>query len=161
MEEGDHTVSTTFAHNALGRSLRVYLAGPITDADSVHEGWRAELTTRLRTKYGIIAMSPMAGEDYPDRFGVGPKYVSQVLTTRDWWMCSKADVVLANFENSVKASIGTVIELGWASARGVSVLAVIPPGNIHEHPMIHSVATWVATDMEEAVGILRGLNGWL
>lgn len=150
-----------FMHNALGRSLRVYLAGPITDADSAHEGWRAELTTRLRTQYGIVAMSPMAAEDYPDRYGVGEKYINQVLTTRDWWMCSKADVVLANFENSVKASIGTAIEIGWASARDVPVLAVIPPGNIHEHAMIKSTAAWIATDLEEAVGILRGLNGWL
>ena len=135
--------------------LQVYLAGPITGFEDT---WREELANLLRYKYSIVAVLPQAGELYIDELGI--KDPANVLTTRDKWMCTKSDVVLANFTDSVKASIGTCIELGWANLAGVPIIAVIPPGNIHTHPMIESLVDFNVPDLDEAVRILRGLAGW-
>ena len=137
--------------------LQVYLAGPITDADP-EDVWRHELRTHLRFKYGIVAVLPQAGALYTEHLGI--ENPAPVLTQRDKWMCQQSDVVLANFTGSEKASIGTCIELGWANLAGVPIIAVIPPGNIHTHPMIESLVDFNVPDLDEAVRILRGLAGW-
>lgn len=136
--------------------LQVYLSGPITGFEGE---WREELRTELRYKHGIVAVLPEAAELYTEKLGI--KNPAPVLTIRDKWMCTKSDVVLANFTGSVKASIGTCIELGWASMADVPILAIIPEGNVHSHAMIESVATFIVPDLEEAINILRGLQGWL
>ena len=135
--------------------LQVYLAGPITGFEDT---WREEFANLLRYKYSIVAVLPQASELYTEQLGI--KDPSTVLTTRDKWMCTKSDVVVANFTDSVKASIGTCIEIGWASLADVPIIAVIPSGNIHDHAMIRTLATFVVPNLDEAVKILRGLSGW-
>lgn len=142
-----------------GTSMQVYLAGPITHAvDSV--SWREMLSVILRYKYGIVAVLPMAGADYA-QFGAREEDTASILTLRDKWMTTKSDAVLANFTGSKKASIGTCIELGWANEAGVPIIAVIPEGNIHNHPMVDSIIDFKVETLEDALGVLRGLNGKL
>lgn len=137
--------------------LQVYLAGPITDADP-EDVWRHELRTHLRFKYGIVAVLPQAGALYTEHLGI--ENPAPVLTQRDKWMCQQSDVVLANFTGSEKASIGTCIEIGWASLANVPIIAVLEKGNVHDHAMITSLVNFRVDTLEEAVPILRGLQGW-
>jgi len=136
--------------------LQVYLAGPITGFEN---SWREEYQSELRYKYGIVAVLPQAQERYEEELGIID--AAPVLTQRDKWMCTKSDVVLANFMGSVKASIGTCIEIGWANMAGVPIIAVIPEGNVHSHAMIKSLSTFTVKDLQQATSILIGLQGWV
>lgn len=136
--------------------LQVYLAGPITGHEDT---WREKLQSELRYKYGIVAVLPQASELYAEELDIARP--APVLTVRDRWMCTKSDVVLVNFTGSVKASIGTCIEIGWASEAGVPIISVVPIGNIHNHDMIESLSTFLVQTIEEATTILRGLQGWV
>lgn len=137
-------------------AMQVYLAGPITGFEDT---WREDLASVLRYRHGIHAFLPQAGELYKEKYSI--ENPAPVLTQRDKWMCTKSDVVLANFTGSTKASIGTCIELGWADASGVPIISVIEDGNIHSHDMVLSVSNFVVCTLVEAVNILRGLNGWV
>lgn len=136
-------------------SMQVYLAGPITE---ILDDWRASFTTEMRYKYAITCVSPLAGELYEEKYGT---VAAPVLTTRDKWMATQSDVVLANFLDSTKVSIGTCIEIGWASQAGVPIVAIVPVGNVHNHAMIDELVTMKVETLEEAKNVLRALNGGL
>lgn len=138
--------------------MKVYLAGPITEDRGDREDWRDEATTVLALDQ-IDAKSPKPLLRYTEEYGVAPLDAETILTVRDFWFATKCDVVLANFENSTKASIGTCIELGWASASEVPIVSVIPEGNVHVHPMVLALSTWRAYDLEEGLRIVCALNG--
>lgn len=99
----------------------------------------------------------MEASKYTAEYGIhdpGP-----VLTQRDKWFCEKADVVLANFEHSEKPSIGTCIELGWADEAGTPIVAAIPDGNVHEHPIVLNVVKFRTRTLNEAARVVLGLAG--
>lgn len=116
--------------------MEVYLAGSMTHQSAADVGWvqRAE---ELLHANNIGTVVPHDKEDYAREYDVySGVNLNNILTTRDKWAATGCDIVLANFGSATKASIGTSIELGWADEAGVPIIAVIPSGNIHEHPMV-------------------------
>lgn len=138
--------------------MKVYLAGPITGVDPLEPDWRDE-AEQLLAPDRIISLRPTAMARYEQMYGIKRKYSEMVLTVRDHKMCTGADVVLANFEGSTVASIGTSMELGWASEAGVPIIGVVPNGNIHCHAMILSVLTFRAYNLDEGLRIVQSLAG--
>lgn len=54
-------------------------------------------------------------------------------------------------------SIGTMVELGWASAAGIPVLLVMPTGNVHDHPFTRALCNYRVSTIEEASDLIGAL----
>lgn len=145
--------------------MDVYLAGPITGLD--YEGavdWREATRARL-ADHGIMAWSPMRAKEYLraeralDARGYSEHALStaRAITTRDRWDCMRADIVLANFVGAGRVSIGTVLELAWADAARVPVVAAMEGGNVHEHAMVLELIGFRAETLEDAVDLVLAL----
>jgi len=154
----------------------VYAAGPIRGATyDEAEGWR-EKAARWLAPYDIHVVSPMRGKDYlktvgllggPSGTGGAPESVvanEKAIFRRDRWDVERSDLVLANFEetpvfpnlslggNEVQiSSLGTAMEIAWADAFRVPVVAVIPKGNVHDHPLIRHGCMMVVETLDEAL----------
>lgn len=135
-----------------------YLAGPITEDRVERQDWREDTRDELLEE-GIEALLPYPAQAYSDTYGGLSGNANMVLTIRDNRYTTQCDVVLANFEYSDKASIGTAIEFGWASEAGVPIVAAIPRGNIHEHPMILSLVTVRTYTLRDAIDVVKALGG--
>lgn len=138
--------------------MRVYLAGPMTHTEDEGAGWMKSASDLLR-HVGITPVLPMPTHEYTDRYMIRAEVVDKVLTIRDKWAATTCDVILANFSHAIKASIGTSIELGWASQAGVPIVGVVPEGNVHEHPMVLSLLSIRTLDLGTAVRAVVALNG--
>jgi len=67
---------------------------------------------------------------------------ARAIMVRDYEDCKNADLVFANFLNCNRLSIGTIMEMGFAYAHRIPVVAVMKPGNIHSgHPMMEEAFT--------------------
>lgn len=139
--------------------MKIYLAGPIThtDVDDMGVGWRLEVREVLE-EAGHKCLLPLESATYFDRFGI--KDPAPVLTVKDRWFCTKSDLVLANLLPATKASIGTSIELGWADQARVPIVCVMDEHNVHNHPMVHELCTFIVPTMEEAVNIFLALGDY-
>lgn len=133
--------------------MKVYLAGPITGLtfDDAND-WRTDVEHELE-RYGIEALNPLRGKEHlagigplPDVFDGASAALRQDLEDID-----AADLVLAHFLGAERPSIGTCIELGYAYARGVPILAVADVDNPHSHMFVQYVSTFWATTLDEAL----------
>jgi nucleoside 2-deoxyribosyltransferase len=149
----------------------VYLAGPITGL-TYDEGadWRLHVGGQLLA-HGIAAYSPLRAKHYlraigvldnagqPDSayLGLNPLSEPKGITTRDRFDCMGKDMVLANFLGATQVSIGTCIELGWADAARVPIVAVMEEDNVHRHAMVNEVAGFIVGTLEEAVAVITAV----
>lgn len=140
--------------------MQVYLAGPMTHLEDEGSGWRQEVKEILENE-GFDVVLPHQQLEYELAYDLptGVAASDKILTVRDRWAAMESDVVLANFEQASKASIGTSIELGWANAADVPIVANIPSGNIHDHPMVTSIVDFLVHDLDSAVKIVMALGG--
>lgn len=146
--------------------MKVYLAGPISGQTyDQAEGWR-EFARRALETHGVEAFSPMRAKEYLKYEGTIGPYVqspnvmssAKGITTRDRWDCTRADVVLANFaEDGGRVSVGTCVELGWADLARVPVVAVLPEGNVHEHPMVEELVGMRVDTLGEALEVIKAM----
>lgn len=159
---------------------RVYLCGPISGltADGARE-WRGAAEHLLKHKfdtelYGrrmavgdrpVTVLSPMrfksklpAGALPPEGFNdLGPLYTNRGIFGRDRNDVRTSDVILAYFAGAERVSIGSVMELGWADAWNIPVVAVLDP--LHDHVFVKQVATALCKDLDEAVESVLSILG--
>lgn len=138
------------------KNKSVYLAGPITGHSySEATDWRKEFKEFFEDN-GIEAYSPMRGKAFlmdhkqmPDAFE--GEYLSNMktVTMRDRDDATKCGLVLFNFKGAKKGSLGSAIEVGWADAHNVPMIAIMEQGNPHWHGMIREMAL-VVPDEETA-----------
>lgn len=160
---------------------RVYLCGPISGltAEEAVNNWRTEAAFKLDhvTIPGIRSsawplrlprmrvLSPMRfktnlppGKLPPEGFtDLGPLYTNRGIFGRDRNDVRTSDVVLAYFAGAERVSIGSMIELGWADAWNIPVVAVLDP--LHDHVFVKQVATAVCKDLDEAVQATLSILG--
>lgn len=136
---------------------RMYLAGPITGLTYDHgQDWR-ELVSSLMPE--VQTLSPLRGKEYLRAHGVlessylevHPLSTAKGITARDRNDVKTSHLVFANFLGAERVSIGTMIELGWADAFRVPVVAVMEEDNVHRHAMAEQIAGWVVDDIDTAV----------
>ncbi len=147
--------------------MRIYLAGSITGKgiQEVFEYW--DKTKTMFEDMGYQVFTPMMGKGHyrtakkSERFDKASGYTNPISTdhaivARDKWMCTQmVDIVYANLTTSGdKVSIGSCMEIAWASQAGKQVIISMPKGNIHEHAFILESATIVFETHEEAVEYL-------
>jgi nucleoside 2-deoxyribosyltransferase len=147
--------------------MKVYLAGPITGHTyDGAEDWRA-LAREVLGRHGIEAFSPLRGKEYLRAEGMIGAYVQSEavmsspkgITTRDRWDCTRVDIVLVNFVGAERISVGTCIELGWADGARVPIVAVMPEGNVHEHPMVEELVGFRVHTLGEALALITTMDG--
>lgn len=145
--------------------MRVYLAGPISGLTyDGGQSWRTDAQHQLQA-LGIDAYSPLRAQSFLRSVGVlaattisaDPLGTAKAMTLRDRWDVQHADMVLMNLHGAVKPSLGSMIELGWANAWGVPVVAVMEPGNPHEHVMVSELVTFAVESLEQAIVVIAAV----
>ena len=151
--------------------FKVYLAGPITgltfeDAADWREYAKQKLAT-YREGFGILGYSPLRAKDYLLERGIlsghPDAYTDQVLSsakgilTRDHWDVSTCDMVLVNFLGATSVSIGTVMEIAYASAYRKPVVVAMERDNVHVHAMLTESVGWVVDDLDYACDLVKAI----
>lgn len=145
--------------------FQVYLAGPISGVS--YDGatsWRDHITDNIDA--AIACYSPLRGKAYLEGHEALPEtYDAQLLSTqsaimtRDHRDVARADAVVAYLKGADKVSIGTVMEVAWAYAYRIPVVAVLEDGNLHDHPMMREALRYgyVLDDLSEVIPVLEQL----
>lgn len=145
----------------------VYLAGPISGlsyGESVD--WRDE-AKHILADYGIHALSPMRAKHYLSTAkAIADEYPQHVLsnsrgiTTRDRFDTQRASLVLVNLLGAERVSIGTMLEVAWADAARVPIVAAIEEeGNIHDHAMVRELVGFRLPTLSEAYAVVVAILG--
>ena len=146
---------------------RIYLAGPITGCSfDGCTNWREgfiKLMNDLNSsgKFDLSqvqCLSPMRGKDYlaaeKEIFHDYPEHVlscQRGIMTRDFFDCTRVDLVVANLAGAPMVSVGTVMEIAWAFQSRIPVIAVMEPtGNLHDHPMVREALGFRAETLQAA-----------
>lgn len=83
------------------------------------------------------------------------------VVQRDLWDVARSDVLLMNLGGAETASIGCMVELGWARAHSRFTIVVLPAdergagANPHDHLFVHELASAVVADLETALAIIE------
>jgi len=142
----------------------VYLAGPITGLSFDNcTDWRDQVKGWLDPD--ITAYSPLRAKSYLlGQTTVKDSYDEYILSTqrgiytRDLYDCRNRDLLFVNFLGAKKVSIGTVMELAWATAFNKPIVLVMEKeGNVHEHSMVREACPMRVETLEEGVFVTRAL----
>lgn len=149
--------------------MKVYLAGPITGLSFAGcTDWRQYAQQKLLPAEGL---SPMRGKEYLKELqnisGTGEEYahfgplsLPRGVMTRDYFDCSRADVLLVNLLGAKDKSAGTIMEMAWAFKDQTPVVCAIEPkGNPHDHMMVNESIGFRCTSLDEAIHMTRMVLG--
>ena len=65
--------------------------------------------------------------------------------------------MLFNFLGADRVSVGTCIEVGWADAARRPMVAVMEPGNMHDHAIVRSCVPFIVATLDEAVDLIHAI----
>ena len=141
--------------------MRIYLAGPISGC-SFDEcvDWRDHFKTLIPKS--IQCLSPMRGKDFLKAKGIindsyesdGPMATQRGIMTRDFFDCTRSDIVIANLLDTKIVSVGTCMEIAWAFMNKTPLIAIMEEeGNLHDHPMIREAVGFRVTTLEDAANV--------
>jgi len=148
---------------------KVYLAGPIAGLNYAGATEWRDIAKRELNAVGIEAYSPMRAKQYLKgvaSFSVdGDEYKTlsvlssnRGITTRDRFDCTRVDVVLAYLLGAERVSIGTLMEIAWADAARIPIVAVMEDkGNVHDHGMVSECIGFRCTTLEEALNVTKAI----
>ena len=148
----------------------VYLSGPITGLTykQARFGWRKEVGDRL-AEASIPVLSPMRHEghlaeleakkitnasiDPINHFFSQPK----MIVAKDFLDIDMSEVMLVNFIGAKKVSQGTVAEMGYAYAKGKTIITVLDKDNVHNSVFVREMSDAVLDNMDDALHIVQSL----
>ncbi len=147
-------------------NLSIYLAGPITGQTGEGVISRLEEKITILSDFGYTVYHPMLGKmelrtevEFKPGGYEHPIANDHAIFLRDYWMVSQADVILADLSTSGdRVSIGTMMEIAWASHMSKHVVLVMPVGNVHDHAFVRQAATIRFIDIEDAYDYLKELS---
>lgn len=146
---------------------KVYLAGPIGGCTyDEAQDWRRTISDLLYSKSdgAIHGYSPLRGKGVLKSVGTlstmaysfySPLGTSKAILARDFNDCRTADLVIANLlahDEGAPPSLGTVMEIGFAYALQVPILAIHDciDNPVANHAMVESAVDFWATNLDEA-----------
>ncbi len=148
--------------------MRIYLSGPISGtAREEISRWRQRVIEMLPRRVEVFdpASSPydaslaFASEESPSA-ALGRLMHGRLVVDRNKHMIQSSDVVLANFLDADRASIGSIGELFWANAFRVPIVIIREQsGNVHDHAMLNAIASVVASSLEEGCDAVLNVLG--
>lgn len=142
---------------------KVYLAGPITGLSfGESTDWREYINNRFKVEAPqIFGFSPLRGKKYlKEHKQIAPEYdqwplsTARGITERDKFDCKTSDIVLVNLLGAQSVSIGTVLEIGWASANGIPVVTVMEDDNVHNHAMVRETSSFVVDSLDKGFDVV-------
>jgi len=99
----------------------------------------------LRSQSYIVGEKVLANTYDEDPFCTGKS-----ITLLDHHDVKRCDLLLVNYLDAKKVSIGTVMEQAWAYAYGHPVVVVMEENNPHFHCMVEETSTMVFDDLMDA-----------
>lgn len=150
--------------STLVKSDLVYLCGPITGAtfEECRFGWRQDVAKQLYME-GIQTLNPIRQlkikEMKLDNLGKMPSGGAEVgvlstgrgLTERDRFDTFRSTLIFCNLLGATKISVGSMIELGWADAKRIPIVACMEEDNLHRHGMVEALCPWIVPTLEEGI----------
>ena len=148
------------------RELTIYCAHPISGQtwDQVCEYYNK--TKEILLELGYNVLHPMTGKsdirvEINQRFQPtdfkSPFASNHSIFERDKWMVSNADIVYLNLTGAKIVSIGSMMELAWASLLGKYTIVVMDEENIHKHAFVLEAADIVLNNEKEVFNYLKKL----
>lgn len=148
---------------------KVYLAGPISGLsyEEARNGWRKEFAGYL--DFNLKPLSPMRQEGHLAEIksidGHGYDYnqlsTDKGIVAKDILDIERCDLVVFNFLDASRVSIGSIWEMGYAFARAKPIILVMESGkdvqNIHDHLFVTEAAAFRCTTLKEAAEIANAL----
>lgn len=137
----------------------IYLVGPVIGL-GIHgmQDWRQEERKKLEPM-GFRILSPLAGEAllWPDGKIVAktpkgvPADVARSVFNADRARVAQSDILLCNFKDAKKVSIGSIFEMAWGFEWNKLIIVVAGKRNIHMHPWVRGIlAGPIFSHMNEA-----------
>lgn len=140
----------------------LYLAGPMSGMSWAQAtSWRNVIHELLGSAFEI--RDPFRGK--PDLEGMDhlPHNAESIfggdraIFRRDRHDVRGADVVLTCFLHAQQASIGTCVELGWADAWQIPVVTLMDEDNVHSHPFVREISSFLVHRLGDALNVLLSL----
>lgn len=143
-------------------SYHVYLAGPITGCTYEEcVNWREDFLRSMPKS--IKCCSPMRGKtsrgstcreeaDVNAARGASDGFLrtDAAIMHRDYFDCTRADVIVFNFLGATRVSVGTVMEAAWGYQNHTPMVFIMEPnGNLHDHPMMRQCIGFRCATVEE------------
>ena len=143
---------------------KIYLVHPISglSADVVFEYYKD--TEAKLTEMGYDVLTAMYGKSYlrcEKEFRASgykmPCTTNHAIYQRDHWMTEQADIIYANFLRAKQVSVGSMMELAWASHMRKHVIVTMQDDNVHAHAFVYEAASIVYQTHEDAMNYLKML----
>ena len=146
---------------------KIYLAGPITGLSYKESTqWRTDFQNAVYPR--IECFSPLRFKSYLSSekviLDVYDQETYSVLSTqrgvmtRDYFDCTRADMIVANLLNTAKPSLGTVMEIAWAYQARIPVVSIMEKeGNPHDHGMIREAIGFRVETIQEAIDVVNAI----
>lgn len=121
-------------------NIYIYLAGPITgQSEQGAVQWRELLSNALEgANENFVGVSPLRCEP-PDANGMYPVdydwELAHSITAKNKLDVARCDAILAYLPGDVP-SVGTLLEIGWASGSNKPVILVSNSDSLLNHPLI-------------------------
>lgn len=144
----------------------IYLAGPITNKDPDALTWKTTFHNLGNRSWARIIDSARLDDVWYNRSntddGLTTSQLAQQksIVTRDRNDVANADYMVLNLLEAEAASIGSMIELGWADAHRIPVITIMNDTNVHNHAFVRELSGWVVSSVEEAAVLLGHLVGY-
>jgi hypothetical protein len=150
------------------RQQLVYLVGPITGLS--YQGcteWRDAVKEELEATGRYHCFTPMRGKKHlkenQDIPATIPEHIRRPgcsghdILARDYYDCTRADVIFCNLAGAEIPSIGSMFELAWSYANPNSFSVVILDGeaNPHWHAFVIQAGSVVFPTLEEGVKYMK------
>lgn len=145
----------------------IYLAGPITGLSYKESTqWRNDFKNAVYPQ--IECFSPMRFKSYLssekvildayDQVTYSPLSTQRGVMTRDFFDCTRADIVVMNLLNTTKPSLGTVMEAAWTYQARIPLVAIMEKeGNPHDHGLIREAIGFRVETIEEAINVVKAI----
>lgn len=146
--------------------MKIYLAGSITGLSYQEVVAAYQYKSNVLQKFGYEVLCPMTGkqklknEKILSAMGYEDSPISKphAIFERDKWMVTQSDIVFADLSMSGdRVSIGTVMELAWASLLNKHTVSVIPENNVHIHAFVVEATDVLFGDVASAMTYLTKL----
>lgn len=147
--------------------MKIYLAGPISGKGYEEVVHTYQEKTLMFQGWGYDVLCPMTGKSYLRNeiefkaygFDEFPVSTNHAIFERDKWMVSQCDIVFADLSNSgERVSIGTVMEMAWASLIGKHTVLVLPENNVHKHAFVLEAADIIFPNRGDAYKYFQDLT---
>lgn len=150
-------------------SNKVYLSGPITGLTytEARYDWRVDLANMLGER--IIPLSPMRHEGHlaemrampigPDTLPTHLFSHPKMIVAKDFLDIDESTIVIVNLLDAKAVSQGTLIEMGYAKAKGKTIITIADAetDKVHNSPFIGVISDVIVGTLEEAATICNSL----